>query len=107
MNLLQFAFFLRIGWNRKGDTMEWTVALINTVRPFTPMVLSGMMIYLLVYLLVKPRNGVWRALGRSCKTAFSLTVAWHFLYQSIFTPVNMSRFSGSAWLPLLEALFRR
>lgn len=80
------------------------------IRPAAPSLWSAMMVYLLGYRTMfgisKPKNRFATLAARMCKVAFGLFLIWLFLKQFIFVDVNMRRFTDSAWLPLIEALFR-
>jgi hypothetical protein len=83
---------------------------VLTVKPAIPTIWSALLAFQLGYVGVskvyRPRNRAIIMAARICRTAFGLFLLWLFLKQFIFVGMNMQRFEDSAWLPLIEALFR-
>ena len=90
--------------------VEMAVRLVELMKPAAPALWSAMMIYLLGYIIVsgiqRPKNRFAVAAAHVCRAALGLFLIWLFLKQFIFVDMNMHRFADSAWLPLIEALFR-
>ncbi len=84
--------------------------IVQAVRPAIPTVWSALMAFLLGYTgissVYRPKNRIIIMAARICRAAFRLFLIWLFFKQFIFVGVNMQRFEGSAWLPLIEAVFR-
>ncbi len=84
--------------------------MVQTLKPAIPTIWSVLLAFQLGFVGVsrvcRPKNRGLLITARICRAAFGLFLLWLFLKQFIFVGMNMQRFEGSAWLPLIEAVFR-